>query len=77
MQENTSIVDPERAEEMNRLIEQDRLISQYIGGLFPQQLDLAHAKDILDIGCGPGGWCVTWLECLLTSDSSGLIEAPS
>jgi len=27
-----------------------------MGGLFPERLDLTHIHDILDIGCGPGGW---------------------
>jgi ubiquinone/menaquinone biosynthesis C-methylase UbiE len=27
-----------------------------MGGLFPERLDLTRIHDILDIGCGPGGW---------------------
>ncbi len=54
--ENTYILDSESATEMTRLIGQDRLITQGMGGLFPEQTDTSHYSDILDIACGPGGW---------------------
>jgi ubiquinone/menaquinone biosynthesis C-methylase UbiE len=54
--ENTYILDSESATEMARLISQDRLITQGMGGLFPEQLDISNSHTILDIACGPGGW---------------------
>ncbi len=49
-------IDAENAAEMARLTNQDRILTRCMGGLFPQQLDLSHIHDILDIACGPGGW---------------------
>jgi len=54
--ENTYFIDAENAAEMARLTNQDRLMTKSMGGLFPERLDLTHIHDILDIGCGPGGW---------------------
>jgi len=54
--ENTYILDSENATEMARLIAQDRLITQGMGGLFPDQVDASHFHDILDVACGPGHW---------------------
>lgn len=54
--ENTYILDSESATEIARLIAQDRLITQGMGGLFPEQLDISNFHAILDVACGPGGW---------------------
>ena len=54
--ENTYFIDAENAAEMARLTNQDRLVTKSMGGLFPERLDLTRIHDILDIGCGPGGW---------------------
>ena len=54
--ENTYFIDAENAAEMARLTNQDRLMTKSMGGLFPERLDLTQIHDILDIGCGPGGW---------------------
>ncbi len=53
---NRYIIDIESGAETARLVEQDHLLTQAMGGLFPEQLDLAHVKRTLDIGCGPGTW---------------------
>lgn len=54
----TYFIDAENAAEMARLINQDRLITRCMGGLFPSQLDLGNMHAILDIACGPGGWAL-------------------
>jgi ubiquinone/menaquinone biosynthesis C-methylase UbiE len=54
--ENTYILDAESGAEMARLINQDRLITEGMGGLLPEQYDTSGLHDILDIACGPGGW---------------------
>ncbi len=54
--ENTYILDAESTTEMARLMQQDRLITQGMGGLFPERDDVARMHHILDIACGPGGW---------------------
>ncbi len=55
---NDYFIDTESGAEMARLMEQDRLITREMGGLFSEQTnaDIANFNRILDIGCGPGGW---------------------
>ncbi len=54
--ENTSLLDPENATEMARLLLQDRFLTQAMGGPLAEQQDVATMQRILDIGCGPGPW---------------------
>jgi len=55
-EETTYFIDAENVAEMARLAHQDRLLTKEMGGLFPPQLDLSTIHNVLDIGCGPGGW---------------------
>ncbi len=56
-QSNTTyVMDAENAAEMARLLRQDRLLTQGMGGLFPAPLEIASMHRLLDLGCGPGGW---------------------
>ncbi len=55
--DNVYFNDPESGAEMARLIDQDRLITRCMGGLFPERSnDFSGIHRVLDIGCGPGGW---------------------
>jgi ubiquinone/menaquinone biosynthesis C-methylase UbiE len=56
MEHTTYVIDPDNVAEMGRLINQDRLITRAMGGLFPPELDPSGAHRVLDIACGPGGW---------------------
>jgi ubiquinone/menaquinone biosynthesis C-methylase UbiE len=60
MEENTYFIDAESATEMARLLKQDRILTKAMNGwlseLPPERIDQLH--DILDIGCGPGGWAL-------------------
>jgi len=56
--DGTYFIEAENAAEMARLINQDRILTRCMGGLFPPQLDLTDIHDILDIACGPGGWAM-------------------
>lgn len=56
--ENGYVLDSESATEMARLLLQDRLINETVGGLFPERANLDGIERILDIGCGPGGWAL-------------------
>jgi len=49
-------LDAENAAEMARLMVQDRVINQAMGGVLPEQTDLPQVYHVLDIACGPGGW---------------------
>lgn len=56
--ENTYLIDAESALEMARLLDQDRVMTKGMGGIFSEQedTDLPGVAHILDVGCGPGGW---------------------
>jgi len=56
--DDTYFIEAENAAEMARLINQDRILTRSMGGLFPPQLDLSNIHDVLDIACGPGGWAL-------------------
>jgi ubiquinone/menaquinone biosynthesis C-methylase UbiE len=49
-------IDTESGEEMTRLINQDRFITEAMGGLFSERSDIDSMHAILDLGCGPGQW---------------------
>jgi SAM-dependent methyltransferase len=51
-------IDVEDAAETARLIDQDRLITDYIGGPFPASFVPPEEGRVLDIACGPGGWAL-------------------
>lgn len=53
---NVYFSNPESGAEMARLLDQDRLITEGMGGLLAEQEDLSRFHRILDIACGPGGW---------------------
>src|SRR6266545_1209784 len=50
------IIDIEQPAETARLIEQSKLFTSAMGGLFPDELDLSGVGRVLDLGCGPGQW---------------------
>ena len=54
--DNAYILDAESGAEMARLTKQDRLLTEGMGGLFPERDDVSSMHNILDIACGPGGW---------------------
>ncbi|MBE3568327.1 MAG: methyltransferase domain-containing protein, partial [Thermogemmatispora sp.] len=49
-------IDAGQAEELARLLQQDRLITEAMGGLFPEGQTLPEGGRLLDLACGPGGW---------------------
>lgn len=54
--ENPYVIDAESEAEMARLIDQERLVTQAMGGPLAEIKDLSGISTILDIACGPGGW---------------------
>jgi ubiquinone/menaquinone biosynthesis C-methylase UbiE len=54
--ENSYVNDPESGAEMARLLDQERLLTEGMGGLFSERSDLSTLSAILDVACGPGGW---------------------
>jgi hypothetical protein len=66
--DNVYFNDPESGVEMARLIDQDHVINQGMGGLISERSnDFSGIRRILAIGCGPGGWA---LEIAQTSNAS-------
>lgn len=55
-QKNDYIIDINSAAETARLIDQHVLITQAMGGLFPEAPDLTTVTRVLDLACGPGVW---------------------
>ncbi|HZU71090.1 MAG TPA: methyltransferase domain-containing protein [Ktedonobacteraceae bacterium] len=54
--QSTYMMDAESGAEMARLLNLDTLLTQGLGGLLPEPIDLSRIHTILDIACGPGGW---------------------
>src|SRR5712692_3973935 len=53
---NEYFIDAESAAETARLIDQDRHLTQAMGGPLAERSDVATMDSILDLGCGPGQW---------------------
>jgi ubiquinone/menaquinone biosynthesis C-methylase UbiE len=54
--DNTYLLDTESPAEMARLINQERLLTQAMGGPLVGLPDPSTFHQVLDLGCGPGGW---------------------
>jgi len=50
------VLDPQNSIEIIRLDNQNRLMTEAVGGVFPETLDLTNVTRILDLGCGSGAW---------------------
>lgn len=50
------VIEAENAAEMARLMLQDQMLTNVMGGPLAEQADLSHVYHVLDIACGPGGW---------------------
>jgi ubiquinone/menaquinone biosynthesis C-methylase UbiE len=55
MRENTYILGTSAAES-TRLIAQEHLFTEAVGGLFPIEIDSSQVATVLNLGCGPGEW---------------------
>lgn len=54
----TYVIDAESASEQARLLDQDTLLTQAMGGPLSEQTGdaISSIHDVLDLACGPGGW---------------------
>ena len=48
-----------KEEDLSRLLNLDAVVTQLLGGPFPDYPDLSQVRTVLDLGCGPGGWAFT------------------
>jgi ubiquinone/menaquinone biosynthesis C-methylase UbiE len=53
---NTYAVDHRGGADMQRLIDQDHLMNQTMGDLFPRDIDPSELHSVLDVACGPASW---------------------
>ena len=54
----TYVIEPESAAELARLMNQQQIVTEGMGGLFPEYTDLSSIHTLLDIACGPGAWAL-------------------
>src|SRR5581483_12528370 len=69
---NTYVFDSESPTEMARLINQDRTITQAMGGPLSGIPDPSGLQNILDLGCGPGGWVLDVAFALPAAEVEGM-----
>ncbi|WP_376794163.1 class I SAM-dependent methyltransferase [Thermogemmatispora sp.] len=55
---STYFIDADEAAELARLMQQDRLVTEAMGGLLPELETLPAEAQVLDLACGPGGWAL-------------------
>ena len=66
------VQDRQNKDELIRLTLQDRLITNEMEGILPEQLNLAVFQRVLDIGCGPGGWVIQAAQTYPTMAVAGI-----
>lgn len=66
------IIDAESPAEMARLIHLDRIVTQTMGGPLLGVDDLSNLRNILDLGCGPGGWVLDAAFALPNAEVEGI-----
>jgi len=69
---STYVFDPESPTEMARLINQDRVVTQAMGGPLSGIADPHSLRNILDLGSGPGGWALDAAFALPDADIEGV-----
>src|SRR5258707_3159097 len=52
------IQDRSNRDELRRLALQDQLITTSMGGVLPEQAEPERFRQVLDVGCGTGGWLI-------------------
>ena len=50
------VQDRKNTKELTRLKIQDHMLTVGMGGVLPEQPDPTTFHDVLDVGCGTGGW---------------------
>lgn len=53
---STYVVDQSNQEEVRRLEIQDKMLNIAMGGVLPELDDPTRLRQVLDVGCGTGGW---------------------
>lgn len=58
------VADRSSADEMQRLLVLDRLFTESMGGVLPEQTAPQQFRQILDVGCATGGWLIDLAQAL-------------
>ncbi|MBE3566542.1 MAG: methyltransferase domain-containing protein [Thermogemmatispora sp.] len=74
---HTYVIDPENPGELARLTMQERIITEGMGGLFPEGLTLPPAARVLDLACGPGGWVLDLARTYPDAEVIGVDISPT
>src|SRR3954447_12846638 len=69
---HTYVFNPESPTEMARLINQDHMLTQSMGGPFSGLPDISSLHNILDLGCGSGGWVLDAASALPDAKVKGV-----
>jgi SAM-dependent methyltransferase len=69
---HTYLLDPESASELARLINQDRMVTQAMNGPLSGVTDPSLLHNIVDLGCGPGGWALDVAFALPEAEVEGV-----
>lgn len=67
-------IDPESGTEMARLMFQERLFNENMGGVLSEQDPevVKNLKDVVDLACGPGGWILNLAYALPETNIVGI-----
>jgi ubiquinone/menaquinone biosynthesis C-methylase UbiE len=66
------VQDRRNKEEFTRLTIQDRMITTSMGGVLPEQADPSIFHQVLDVGCGTGGWAIAAAKMYATMSLVGI-----
>jgi ubiquinone/menaquinone biosynthesis C-methylase UbiE len=69
---HTYVLDPESPSELARLINQERMVTQAMGGALSGVPDPSTLRNVLDLGCGPGGWVLDVAFALPDAEVEGV-----
>jgi SAM-dependent methyltransferase len=69
-------INPGIGAEQMRLVQQDRMLTEAMGGLLAEQEDLEQVDRILDLACGPGLWATEVARLYADREVVGVDRSP-
>ncbi len=66
------VQDRSNEEELNRLRIQDRMLTESMGGVLPEQPQPESFHRVLDVGCGSGSWVIEAAQTYPTMSLFGI-----
>lgn len=72
MADNLYTANPESSVELSRLLRQDELLTKRVTRFFPDGIDPDTIHQVLDIGCGPGGWLINLARRFRHVEANGI-----